>query len=311
MESPHNRSTRDASSVPCACDPTDFKAQMRIASVAWLNDSTLEEPQCPQNLSDVHDVLPSEWQGKTSVMVRNIPYKCTRPMFFEAVKRAGFENLYDYAYMPLNAGRATSKGYAFLNFSDDITAYRFKVHFDGKKMDVPKKSKLLEVIPANLQGYLRNEAHYITKQHELLIEWNNIEPAESHQSNCSNEDCETSEDADRRTRSIEQPLGFACDAPSRDILGESKWREVLPSTSQSHSQDAQHVMKPGGLLSTSKDTKPAGWYQSGFSYQGGEISEHVDYFPYSRVQHSSYTCNHCYREALPGATFCQWCGAHV
>eukprot|EP00928_Gymnodinium_smaydae_P032603 TRINITY_DN23565_c0_g1_i4.p1 TRINITY_DN23565_c0_g1~~TRINITY_DN23565_c0_g1_i4.p1 ORF type:complete len:277 (+),score=34.54 TRINITY_DN23565_c0_g1_i4:51-881(+) len=119
--------------------------------------------------------IPSEWQGKTSVMVRNISYKCSRMMFCEELDRAGFQNQYDYVYVPVNAGRGTSKGYAFANFADDRTAYRFKVHFDGFKMNVPGGVKLLEVIPANLQGYAQNASHYISKQSEM-----SVAPSEEH-----------------------------------------------------------------------------------------------------------------------------------
>eukprot|EP00928_Gymnodinium_smaydae_P013371 TRINITY_DN1487_c1_g1_i2.p1 TRINITY_DN1487_c1_g1~~TRINITY_DN1487_c1_g1_i2.p1 ORF type:complete len:308 (+),score=53.10 TRINITY_DN1487_c1_g1_i2:57-980(+) len=111
--------------------------------------------------------LPVEWQGKTSVMVRNISYKCSRNMFVEELNNAGFKGLFDYAYVPINAGRGTSKGYAFANFVDDRTAYRFKEQFDGRKMNIPGGLKLLEVIPANLQGYSQNASHYIVKQSEL------------------------------------------------------------------------------------------------------------------------------------------------
>eukprot|EP00928_Gymnodinium_smaydae_P055216 TRINITY_DN3880_c0_g1_i2.p1 TRINITY_DN3880_c0_g1~~TRINITY_DN3880_c0_g1_i2.p1 ORF type:complete len:312 (-),score=38.74 TRINITY_DN3880_c0_g1_i2:470-1405(-) len=111
--------------------------------------------------------VPSEWQGKSSVMVRNISYKCTRGMFRDELCKAGFEGLFDYVYVPVNVGRGTSKGYAFVNFVDAQTAFTFKQRFDGNRMDVPGGMKLLEVIPANLQGYAKNVSHYIDKQNEV------------------------------------------------------------------------------------------------------------------------------------------------
>eukprot|EP00928_Gymnodinium_smaydae_P008975 TRINITY_DN13312_c0_g1_i1.p1 TRINITY_DN13312_c0_g1~~TRINITY_DN13312_c0_g1_i1.p1 ORF type:complete len:311 (+),score=38.33 TRINITY_DN13312_c0_g1_i1:58-990(+) len=110
--------------------------------------------------------IPSEWEGKTSVMIRNISYKCTRTMFCDELRKAGFEGLFDYVYVPINAGRGTSKGYAFANFLDASTAYSFKEHFDGRKLDIPGGVKRLEVIPANLQGFTQNASHYLTKQSE-------------------------------------------------------------------------------------------------------------------------------------------------
>eukprot|EP00928_Gymnodinium_smaydae_P069416 TRINITY_DN5289_c0_g4_i2.p1 TRINITY_DN5289_c0_g4~~TRINITY_DN5289_c0_g4_i2.p1 ORF type:complete len:347 (+),score=24.67 TRINITY_DN5289_c0_g4_i2:76-1041(+) len=318
MKCRNDDSSLGASPVPQACDHADFRAQLRIASVAWLNDpqgpSTFEEPQRPQHLLVDRDALPSEWQGKTSVMVRNIAYNCTRAMFSHALKRAGFENSYDYMYLPIDPRRGTSKGYLFLNFSDDITAYRFKVHFDGKKMDVPESSKLLKVIPANLQGYSENVSHYISKQNELLIDSNDVEPTESHQSNCSDEDRANFEYAHKPPCSREQSFGRGFDGRTMDILGKSERLEVMPAGLQPSSANKQHVMKPGELLSGSKarspqlpcmDTKPAGCYQN------GRISEHAGVFPCSQVQSSCHKCSQCNREMLPGARFCQWCGAQV
>eukprot|EP00928_Gymnodinium_smaydae_P022506 TRINITY_DN1887_c0_g1_i1.p1 TRINITY_DN1887_c0_g1~~TRINITY_DN1887_c0_g1_i1.p1 ORF type:complete len:285 (-),score=35.13 TRINITY_DN1887_c0_g1_i1:539-1393(-) len=127
----------------------------------------LSHPTFVETVAPKHMDIPMEWQGKTSVMVRNISYKCSRIMFCEALNRAGYKNLFDYVYVPMNVVRSTSKGYAFVNFVDDRTAYKFKNRFHGRKMDVPGSFKLLEIIPANLQGYSKNSTHYIAKQCEL------------------------------------------------------------------------------------------------------------------------------------------------
>eukprot|EP00928_Gymnodinium_smaydae_P051542 TRINITY_DN3509_c0_g2_i1.p1 TRINITY_DN3509_c0_g2~~TRINITY_DN3509_c0_g2_i1.p1 ORF type:complete len:299 (+),score=44.33 TRINITY_DN3509_c0_g2_i1:54-950(+) len=131
------------------------------------SDASSSNRDCGLRPPQDHAGIPAEWRGKSSVMVRNISYKCTRTMFREELDKAGFENMYDYAYVPVNTGRGTSKGYAFVNFVDPPTAYRFKERFDGCRMDVPGGMKVLEVIPANLQGYSQNVSHYIDKQNEL------------------------------------------------------------------------------------------------------------------------------------------------
>eukprot|EP00928_Gymnodinium_smaydae_P078502 TRINITY_DN6258_c0_g3_i1.p1 TRINITY_DN6258_c0_g3~~TRINITY_DN6258_c0_g3_i1.p1 ORF type:complete len:331 (+),score=24.78 TRINITY_DN6258_c0_g3_i1:66-995(+) len=131
------------------------------ASVACVGGHGIEEAATPK-----HQDIPAEWHGKTSVMVRNISYKCTRTDIIEELNKSGFEKLFDYVYMPLNVRRGTGKGYAFVNFLDAYTAYRFKEHFDGLLMDVLGGVKRLEVIPANLQGYSQNISHYIAKQSE-------------------------------------------------------------------------------------------------------------------------------------------------
>eukprot|EP00928_Gymnodinium_smaydae_P049296 TRINITY_DN33078_c0_g1_i1.p1 TRINITY_DN33078_c0_g1~~TRINITY_DN33078_c0_g1_i1.p1 ORF type:complete len:323 (+),score=12.71 TRINITY_DN33078_c0_g1_i1:56-970(+) len=152
------REERSADSITCA-SVTSFDAFS-----ARVQEQMLEEPASKKGFD-----IPSEWQGKTSVMIRNISYKCTRDMFCEELDKAGFQDLFDYVYVPVNAGRGTSKGYAFANFVDDRTAYRFKVRFDGRQMDMPGGVKRLVIIPANLQGFSENASHYITKQSELSV----------------------------------------------------------------------------------------------------------------------------------------------
>eukprot|EP00928_Gymnodinium_smaydae_P078807 TRINITY_DN62881_c0_g1_i1.p1 TRINITY_DN62881_c0_g1~~TRINITY_DN62881_c0_g1_i1.p1 ORF type:complete len:276 (-),score=42.29 TRINITY_DN62881_c0_g1_i1:544-1371(-) len=113
------------------------------------------EEGTPSNESDV----PSEWQGKMSVMVRNLPYKCTPSMFFDELCQAGFENLVDYIYVPVNYKGMTCKGYAFANFVDSSSAYDFFCRFNARKMNIPGSKKLLEVTPAFLQGYDQNSSN--------------------------------------------------------------------------------------------------------------------------------------------------------
>eukprot|EP00928_Gymnodinium_smaydae_P022509 TRINITY_DN1887_c1_g1_i1.p1 TRINITY_DN1887_c1_g1~~TRINITY_DN1887_c1_g1_i1.p1 ORF type:complete len:229 (-),score=21.29 TRINITY_DN1887_c1_g1_i1:711-1397(-) len=88
-------------------------------SLLWLENAHassagnhIEEQVLEESLSPKHLEIPDEWRGKTSVMVRNISYKCTRTLFCDELDKRGFQNLFDYVYIPINAGRGTSKGHA-------------------------------------------------------------------------------------------------------------------------------------------------------------------------------------------------------
>eukprot|EP00928_Gymnodinium_smaydae_P090932 TRINITY_DN7463_c0_g1_i1.p1 TRINITY_DN7463_c0_g1~~TRINITY_DN7463_c0_g1_i1.p1 ORF type:complete len:337 (-),score=51.02 TRINITY_DN7463_c0_g1_i1:490-1500(-) len=139
----------------------------RLDLVAALQQDVLQETLDQNDSGNTCAGIPSEWQGKTSVMVRNLSYKCTRDMFRDELHQAGFVNSFDYVYVPVNTKRGTCKGYAFLNFVDVATAYMFKQKFDGRLMDVPGAVKPLEVIPANKQGFSENVSHYIDKRNEI------------------------------------------------------------------------------------------------------------------------------------------------
>eukprot|EP00928_Gymnodinium_smaydae_P037095 TRINITY_DN25810_c0_g1_i3.p1 TRINITY_DN25810_c0_g1~~TRINITY_DN25810_c0_g1_i3.p1 ORF type:complete len:590 (-),score=54.41 TRINITY_DN25810_c0_g1_i3:369-2138(-) len=107
---------------------------------------------------DDHD-FPSEWHGKTSVMVRNLSYKCTEKRFRAELLNAGLEGLYDHVHVPINFATHTCKGYAFVNFVDTRSAYTFYRMFDSTMPRIPGSKKLLQVQPSNLQGFEQNVSH--------------------------------------------------------------------------------------------------------------------------------------------------------
>eukprot|EP00928_Gymnodinium_smaydae_P087038 TRINITY_DN71397_c0_g1_i1.p1 TRINITY_DN71397_c0_g1~~TRINITY_DN71397_c0_g1_i1.p1 ORF type:complete len:360 (+),score=29.01 TRINITY_DN71397_c0_g1_i1:29-1081(+) len=108
--------------------------------------------------ADAIDV-PAEWQNKTTVMVRNVSYKCNLAVLQRTVCEAGFDRAFDYICLPTGGHSSTSKGYAFINFVDAPTAYRFKCVFDSSSMGLARKGMSLNVRPANLQGYQENGTH--------------------------------------------------------------------------------------------------------------------------------------------------------
>eukprot|EP00928_Gymnodinium_smaydae_P021481 TRINITY_DN18383_c0_g1_i1.p1 TRINITY_DN18383_c0_g1~~TRINITY_DN18383_c0_g1_i1.p1 ORF type:complete len:377 (+),score=61.24 TRINITY_DN18383_c0_g1_i1:144-1133(+) len=135
-----------------------------------FHDASLASRQEKLSVHDVahcgfagSDELPIEWQGKTSVLVKNVPYRFTQEMLYEELRMAGFEGTFDYLYLPVNRLRkAKGKGYAFLNFISAPIAYRFKCAFDAHCLQDAsgRESKPLIIIPANLQGYDDNVAHH-------------------------------------------------------------------------------------------------------------------------------------------------------
>eukprot|EP00928_Gymnodinium_smaydae_P054918 TRINITY_DN38600_c0_g1_i1.p1 TRINITY_DN38600_c0_g1~~TRINITY_DN38600_c0_g1_i1.p1 ORF type:complete len:387 (+),score=59.29 TRINITY_DN38600_c0_g1_i1:83-1243(+) len=124
-------------------------------------DYSFAGPDLKQSGDDNASRLPEEWQGKSSVMLKNIPYNCTYHALREELEKAGFARDFDYIYMPVDARSSSSRGYAFINFSSDEAAYRFKMHFNLRKWNpLSTSAKRLVVIPANLQGFSANRTRY-------------------------------------------------------------------------------------------------------------------------------------------------------
>ena len=65
------------------------------------------------NRFDGHMVL----GGCTTVMLKNIPLKCSQRDLLMIVNRVGFLGSFDYFYVPMVAKRKENRGYAFINAS--------------------------------------------------------------------------------------------------------------------------------------------------------------------------------------------------
>eukprot|EP00928_Gymnodinium_smaydae_P097718 TRINITY_DN891_c0_g1_i3.p1 TRINITY_DN891_c0_g1~~TRINITY_DN891_c0_g1_i3.p1 ORF type:complete len:357 (+),score=38.74 TRINITY_DN891_c0_g1_i3:74-1144(+) len=129
----------------------EFKTQFSLASSSTRSATTVATE------SDAE--VPVEWQGKTSIILRNLAPSCTETQVEFAVRQSGFAGTYDYFYMPVRATTGASKGYAFFNFEADHTAYRFKCVFEGNNLGLARPKEKLNVRPSNLQGYEQNVKH--------------------------------------------------------------------------------------------------------------------------------------------------------
>eukprot|EP00928_Gymnodinium_smaydae_P023930 TRINITY_DN19545_c0_g4_i1.p1 TRINITY_DN19545_c0_g4~~TRINITY_DN19545_c0_g4_i1.p1 ORF type:complete len:388 (+),score=38.79 TRINITY_DN19545_c0_g4_i1:38-1201(+) len=139
-------------------------ADSYLSSIDGAQDLYIADGAQDLHITD-EEPIPIEWQNKTSVMVRNLSFKCTPAIFQGELCKSGFDGLFNYVSVPVNRGSPTSKGYAFIDFVDTRTAYRFKQKFDSSVMNIPGSKKLLEVIPAKLQGSQNNQSNYKMAKH--------------------------------------------------------------------------------------------------------------------------------------------------
>ncbi|KAM7253211.1 hypothetical protein ACFE04_025829 [Oxalis oulophora] len=112
--------------------------------------------------------------GKTSLMIRNIPNLYQRDYMLELIdEHCRSENTkadlnsdsvrseYDFFYLPFDFVRSRSNlGYAFVNFTNPIGAYRFRKAFQGFEWD-NKFKKICEISWATLQGKVEFTKHFI------------------------------------------------------------------------------------------------------------------------------------------------------
>lgn len=93
--------------------------------------------------------------GYTTVMLRNIPNRYTRDMLIDRLNK-GYEQQYDFVYLPIDFNSKCNVGYAFINFRVPAVAQRFMQEFHGAKTKhcLPgfSSAKICEVTYARVQG---------------------------------------------------------------------------------------------------------------------------------------------------------------
>lgn len=103
---------------------------------------------------------PAEWANITTVMMRNLPNKYTQRMLLTEINCTGFLGSFDFLYLPIDPETNANRGYAFLNFIGPSFAWMFKMSYEGNKMNRFNSNKVVSVVPATLQGFEANYAHY-------------------------------------------------------------------------------------------------------------------------------------------------------
>lgn len=70
-------------------------------------------------------------EGRTTVMLRNLPNNYTRDMLLELIDSLGFRGQYDFLYLPIDFQTQACLGYAFVNLVDSGVVPAFWRAFDG------------------------------------------------------------------------------------------------------------------------------------------------------------------------------------
>jgi len=70
-------------------------------------------------------------EGRTTVMLRNLPNNYTRDMLLELIDSLGFQGQYDFLYLPIDFQTQACLGYAFVNMVDSGIVPAFWRAFDG------------------------------------------------------------------------------------------------------------------------------------------------------------------------------------
>lgn len=97
------------------------------ATLAYLPQDCYVEAQISASPSQSKVSL----EGRTTLMLRNIPNDYSRKMILNLLDDKGFASCYDFLYLPIDYSRGASFGYAFVNCTSSANAERMKEEFQG------------------------------------------------------------------------------------------------------------------------------------------------------------------------------------
>jgi len=94
--------------------------------------------------------------GVCTVMVKNIPCRCSQEEFLDCVHELGFKGRYGTFHMPGRSNRQNF-GYAFLQFFEAADASKFYEKMSGIRIGGRKSQKRIVVAPADVQSITGNK----------------------------------------------------------------------------------------------------------------------------------------------------------
>jgi len=98
---------------------------------------------------------------RTTLMLRNVPTECTRAEFMKIMDSKGFENQYDFVYLPTSFRTWRSMGYAFANMVTPEAARRVMTELQGfSSWETNPQGEQIDISWSTLQGLDRHLERY-------------------------------------------------------------------------------------------------------------------------------------------------------
>jgi hypothetical protein len=116
------------------------------------------------------------WSSYTTLMVRNIPRKCSQRMLLTDIVAAGYGHAVDFLYLPTDISSAKNLGYAFINFMQPDYASSFRDRFHKKHLPSMRGSRagisvsyaVIQGLEANVENVMKNASVHRIRNPEYL-----------------------------------------------------------------------------------------------------------------------------------------------
>lgn len=141
-----------------------------------MSHAPTDESNCSQtserskdNVEMPMEQVPISEGNYLTVMMRNIPCACTCQDVLDAIKQKGFEDDFNFFYLPLRRERE-NLGYAFVGFSDPDATRRFEKALTGHRFTQRNSRKVLSIVPAKFQG-LKACIEHFKNTRTMMSKW--------------------------------------------------------------------------------------------------------------------------------------------
>lgn len=151
------------------CSLSDNSVQSKLTEISatqWEVPATPKDSKhglVPRNVNLAEEFVKGKKEGKeiTTLMIRNIPNRCSQRELIGELERVGFVSCFDFVYVPLDLGTMSNVGYAFVNFIHPMYAAQCLEILPLHQFSRQRKSgKPVAVSPAHMQGLEANLRHY-------------------------------------------------------------------------------------------------------------------------------------------------------
>eukprot|EP00929_Paragymnodinium_shiwhaense_P082664 TRINITY_DN43689_c0_g1_i4.p1 TRINITY_DN43689_c0_g1~~TRINITY_DN43689_c0_g1_i4.p1 ORF type:complete len:280 (-),score=63.19 TRINITY_DN43689_c0_g1_i4:555-1394(-) len=95
-----------------------------------------------------------------TLMIKNIPSRCSQDEVLQLIDHAGFGDCYHFFYLPRRTAQGQNHGYAFVGLRDPSMAPAFIERISGLTVKSRNSNKALSVAAARIQGIDNNLKHF-------------------------------------------------------------------------------------------------------------------------------------------------------
>ncbi|KAF4672480.1 hypothetical protein FOL47_000479 [Perkinsus chesapeaki] len=126
-------------------------------------EARLKPPRSSRAPEKKHSVAKRDRALRKVRRYKHIPNRYTQSELIAEINTLGFGGTFDFFYLPIDHNTRANYGYCFINFTAPSVAALFSDAVSGKQLQQSSSRKVVQIVPAKLQGFDANLLHYSKK----------------------------------------------------------------------------------------------------------------------------------------------------